>query len=226
MTLLAESVTTNAAMGRFWAVEYAIKTELGTVLWESTHEQLTIDLSHLAMLYRHHGRKTEELEVFMSNLDWNSEVESWIDAAGGWEGLATKAAQAKVVGNFEKLLKKQQKEMAQLEKERAERAENRRANIYAAYESLGTEIAPEPTVIMSTMLVAGVSPSDIGDEQEALKEEIHEMLAEEILGRVAGPSGGLLLCKTAEGEPTETYTERKAGGTNIVHGAIVRGRRS
>jgi hypothetical protein len=176
----------------------------GKIDLASTIQKFNIDLEAATIFSRQGLLLTpnvlEEYQL-MANLDIEL-VNSWVAEEGGYAKL-NKASIGKVSGKFTAYLTENAEAWAKEEEARSNRAKNRRSNVFKAYKQLGRDIAPEPTIIMSVMLLSAVSPSDIEEEQEAIKEEIQEMIGEEILGRIQGPGGGLGLGKDEKGKLTD-----------------------
>lgn len=185
-------------------IPYAVYLDGGKIDLASSSRKFKMDLEAATILSRQGLLLTpnvlEEYQI-MANLDIDT-INSWVAEFGGFAKL-DKASIAKVGAKFTAYLTENAEAWAKEEEARANRAKNRRSNVFKAYKQLGREIAPEPTIIMSVMLLSSVAPSDIDEEQEAIKEEIQEMIGEEILGRIQGPGGGLGLGKDEKGKLTD-----------------------
>jgi hypothetical protein len=183
---------------------YVNYSDDGKIDLDSTIQKFKMDLEAATIMSRQGLLLTpnvlEEYQL-MANLDIDL-VNSWVAEFGGFAKL-DKGSIAKVGAKFTAYLTENAEAWAKEEEARANRAKNRRSNVFKAYKQLGREIAPEPTIIMSVMLLSSVSPNDIEEEQEAIKEEIQEMIGEEILGRIQGPGGGLGLGKDEKGKVTD-----------------------
>lgn len=185
-------------------IPYAVYLDGGKIDLASSTQKFNMDLEAATILSRQGLQLTnnviEEYQI-MANLDIET-VNSWVSEFGGFAKL-DKAAITKVGAKFTAYLTENADAWAKEEEARANRAKNRRSNVFKAYKQLGRDIAPEPTIIMSVMLLSQVSPADIEEEQEAIREEIQEMIGEEILGRIQGPGGGLGLGKDEKGKLTD-----------------------
>lgn len=186
---------------------YAVYNEKEEIDLDQTLVKFKMDLNQVAMLILDGYRVTPKLleDYQMENLNIEL-VQSWIDEAGA-ENLGKKGIIDGIVKKFHDYLKENADVWAQAEAKAKVRAENRRANIYKAYDQLGKLIAPEPTVVMSVLLISGVSPAEIADETKAIEVEIEHMVTEKLLGRKRGPTGGLGVAKDANGKATKIAAE-------------------
>lgn len=184
---------------------------------DGTVNKFKMDLEMVALLIRAGNRITpqllEEYQI-MAKLDLDV-VQAWIDEAGD---LSKKGAIDGVTKRFSAYLHENADAWAKADELKKARDKNRRANIYSAYSKLGRLIAPEKTVVMSVMLLSGVSPDEIEDETKLIEVEIERMITDQILGRKAGPTGGLGLGKTADGKPTAIHDDLQYVQTMVRKG--------
>lgn len=208
LTYLATSRKKVAVKTAAKLLPYAVYSDNNEIDLDSTLVKFKMDLNQMAILILS-GQKitTQLIEDYQIMENLNIElVQGWIDEAGA-ENLGKKGVIDGIVKKFHAYLSENAETWAQSEAKAKVRAENRRANIYKAYEQLGKLIAPEPTVVMSVLLISGVAPAEIGDETKAIEIEIEHMVTEKILGRKRGPTGGLGVAKDSHGKATKIAGE-------------------
>lgn len=194
---------------RYPSDSYAIRAKNGKISIDLTIRKFKLDIEAVAMMLQQREQITPETLQRYNMAELTIEfIQDLISGAGGKENLDGKAIQ-KVVKGFEAFLTENAKEWGQAEKLKAERAKSRRINILKAYEMLGKEVAPENLITTSTMMISGVKPNEIEEEKDQITNEISRMIEAQILGRMAGPTGGLVLAKDKKGSETSFYKKNK-----------------
>lgn len=200
---------------------YAAWNAHGEVSLEATIKKFRSHLEYAIYLFRRDGCvDVNELEEQMLDIDWTNKVEAWVNEAGGYSALNSKGKIDSVVKHFSTYLSENIQKWKEEEEESKRAEESRRANIFKAYEELETEIAPEPIIVQTVLMISKTKPKRIKEESENIKDEIGRMIVEQHLGRIQGPQGGLALAKKANGQMTEASKVK-----GLTYGAIVRERK-
>ncbi len=209
---------------------YIVYDRYGTPLLDATIDKFKMDLANLALMH-HHGYSTKEIEQMASDINWTGFITEMVNDRGGY-GALDKANIAEIVKSFSEKLGSSVQDLAKSEKARKDREGKRMSVIFEVFKELETDVIPEPTLIASALSLMGVRPKDIKEETKELEAVIRVMIdpkadpspnaddisdeykkdhadynGKAILQRMAGPSGGVVLCHDANGKSTGAGTK-------------------